>query len=174
MPDSVQHENIHMSIYRTGFRRGFLERQRPGFTHAFFPKQKFDEVRTETNSVFGKTGDSYIALLAPGRLEWKNGEEIIQYGKDTAWVCILSSKSETGSFEDFIKEAAGEKLIFNKHRLDYGGLSLSYRKDFTINGVKADTEYKRLDTPYVTSERKPHRIDIAWETQEYSMLFEDR
>jgi hypothetical protein len=169
LPDCVQYENIHMSIYKSDLRKGFLERKRLHFSHAFFPKEKFNEVRTDLTAVYGRAGNSYIALLAPNKLEWKDDEEIVQNGTVTAWVCRLSSKSESGSFEEFIKEAGSVPLRFSSLRLEYGDVSLKYRKDFTISGKRIETEYKRLEAPWAQINRKPYEIRLEWNSLEHRM-----
>ena len=169
LPDSVQHENIHMSIYRTDYRTGFLERKRLNFTHAFFPKRKFDEIRSGERGIFGRCGNSYAALLSPNRLEWKDDEEVIQNGSVTAWVCRLSSRSESGDFETFIEETSSVPLRFNNMRLEYGNLSLQYGKGFLVGGKSVRTEYSRLEAPWARIERKPEEINIEWKGISHKM-----
>lgn len=172
LPDSAQHESIHMSIYKTDVRKGFLERKRLHFTHAFFPKAKFDQVITEEKAVYGRAGDSYIALLAPKALEWKDDEEIVQPGALTAWVCRLSSARDSGSFEGFIREAGSEPLTFKRLKLAYGGLSLEYKKGFRVNGKAVSRDYKRLEAPWAVIERKPEEFHLAWKGHELTMRWE--
>lgn len=165
MPDSVQHENIHMSIYKTDGRKGFLERERPEFTHAYFPADKFDEVIRNEKSVFGKKEDSYIALLSPYPMEHKD-DEIIQRGTRTAWVCHMSSSEEYKTFDDFVEEVSSANLYFQKLTLEYGKIRLKYKDSFEVDGGDIETEYLRYDTPYLKSQRKPEQITIRFNNKQ--------
>lgn len=171
MPDSIQHENISMSIYKTDFRKGFLERKRLHYTHAFFPRAKFDEVISEKTIVFGRKGDSYIALISPAPLEWKNEEEIIQHGKVTAWVCHLSSNSQSGSFGDFIAEVKRNKFAFKEKNLVYKDISFTYKKEFTVNGEEINPQVNRYDSPYIKAKRKPEEMIIQYNGKSLKLNF---
>lgn len=162
MPDSVQHGNIHMSIYKTDQRKGFLERERPQFTHAFFPALRFDEVIKKDKCVFGRKGKSYIALLSTGEMEFKGDDEIIQRGTKTAWVCHLSSQDESETFEKFMVEVDAMKIIFNGRKLSYGNISLEFKGEFKSNDVLISTKYKRLETPYVDANRKTDELNVRF------------
>jgi hypothetical protein len=162
LPDSVQHENIHMSIYRLNGRKGFLERSRPKMTHAYFPKIKFDEVVEKPQGVFGKIGSSYVALLGANPIEFISEEEIVQKGDLTAWICELSSASEAGDFNQFIDRVISEVVNFKGKTLTYKGLELTYKKAFKVKGEGVETQYQRLETPYCNIKRKPDEINIVF------------
>lgn len=162
MPDSVQHENIHMSIYKSDVRKGLLERKRQLYTHAFFPKEKFDEIIIENSTVFGRKSSTYIALISAGPLEWVSEEEAVQKGKVTAWVCHVSSEDKSGSFKDFVKEVNDNGFNFNKMTLSYKKLQLKYKKEYKEDGKVVDTRYLRYDTPYIRADRKPENMEIAF------------
>lgn len=162
MPDSIQHENIHMSIYKTDFRKGFLERDRQHFTHAYFPKAKFDEVIIKETYVFGRKGDSYIALISARPIEFAGDNEIIQRGKTTAWVCHMSSLNEAGTFDKFIDMIKDNEFAFGRATLEYSGIRLRFKREYTVKGEPIDIQYNRYETPYIFSKRKPETIMISY------------
>ena len=172
MPDCVQHKNIHMSIYRTNFRKGFLERERLHFSHAYIPEGKFDEIIYREKAFFGRKNDSYIALLSVYPLERKK-DEMVQRGKVTAWVCHLSSKNESDSFENFIAKVSKNELKFKDGRtISYNDLELTYKGNFYIDGKKTDSNYDRYDTPYVKAARKPSEMNIRHNDKALKLNFE--
>lgn len=69
LPRSAQHENVGISIYApqyqvqaSGVTR--LISRYLDFTHAFFPKSRFDEVVQDGHWVFGRRGDGYVGLYS--------------------------------------------------------------------------------------------------------------
>ncbi|TAH70339.1 MAG: hypothetical protein EWM47_05650 [Anaerolineaceae bacterium] len=161
LPDAVQHENVHMSIYKCDQRKGFLERSRPQMSHVYFPKSHFNEVVIKEKAVFGRSGETYIALLGVHPLEYNNEDEIIQRGAVTAWICELSSKDEAGSFEEFITQIMTAQVTFAGNILTYKNQALTYKKAYQVDGVLVNAEYDRFDTPYVKAKRKADQLNIA-------------
>lgn len=172
LPDCVQHKSTFMGIYLCNQRKGFLERQRLEFSHVYLPRDKFHEHAHGEYHFFGRVEDSYMALLWAKPVEWGGQNELIQRGVETAWVCRLSSKRESGSFQQFIEEVSQKPLTFAKGKLQFDNLSLQYKGDFLVDGEKVSTEYSRLDTPYVRAERKDPVIEVVWENLSYTMQFD--
>lgn len=160
MPDAAQHENTHLCIYRANVRKGFLERQRLHFTHAFFPQDRMDDVIVRENRVYGRTGDSYIALMGAHPITLENDEEIIQQGAITAWVCRVSHREASGTFHEFIDDMDKKMFNFNGRTLQFDNLSLTYKGPFTLDGHPIDTQCPRYDTPYVQADTQPQTLDI--------------
>ncbi len=179
MPHGAQNRNVHMSIYNLNKRKGFMERKRLEFTHAYFPKDKFHEVFLEKNMVFGRLNNVYIALIGKNSLNFKDNDpsEIIQQGKLTYWICEIGTQEEYATFKAFCDDIKGRKITFTKGTLEYSGkkkLSLTYRKRFMVNDEIINTEYKRYETPYVTAERKPEELVIEYEGKGLYLNFKDR
>lgn len=179
MPHGAQDRNIHMSIYSLQKRKGFMERKRLEFTHAYFPKDKFHEVFLEKNMVFGRLNNVYIALIGKNSLCFNDNDpsEIIQQGRLTYWICEIGNQEEYVSFKAFCDDIKGRKITFVKWTLEYSGkkkLSLTYRKRFMVNDEIINTEYKRYETPYVTAERKPEELTIEYEGKGLYLNFKDR
>ncbi len=173
LPDAVQQENIHMSIYKVNGRRGFMERSRPQMTHVHFPKERFEKVIVKEKAVFGQIKDTYIALLGVQPLEFIEKDEIVQKGSITAWICEVSSKEKVGSFERFIADIMAAVVTFDQLRLTYKEQTLTYKKAYRINGDLVNTEYNRLDTPYCKVKRKPDHLHIRYGRKALSMDFKD-
>ena len=97
-PHSVQDKNIHISIYRLGGRRGYLEKQRHMFTHAWFPFSRFDEVELRGRYAFGRKEKAFIALIGATELRRDPGkeDELFQDGRDQFWICELGRDADQG------------------------------------------------------------------------------
>jgi len=165
-PHAAGHRAITLCIYDLRLRRGFMEGKRKRFTHAFFPRNRFDESIIEERRLFGRKADAYIALTArnPLRVNPEDGDDVIQDGNLTWWVCELGSKSEYGSFEAFAAAIRARSVSFSGRTLSYGGkldLSLCWRGEFRVDGAVVDTDYGRYDTPWVKAARHPAALDIS-------------
>lgn len=79
------------------------------FTHVFFPRCKFDLVEQTSHWVFARKDDGYLALWASGELTRHDDEladcELRVEQPEVAYLCIVGSVSEYGSFEDFQRKA---------------------------------------------------------------------
>ena len=168
LPHSFQHKNVHMSIYRITGRKGFLERTLHHFTHAWFPREKFDEVLHHGRYLFGRLGDTYVALIGANELTYKEGSDtdLLQMGKIMYWICEVGSGNTREDFDDFIRDIERRKIDFDGRTLVYqtpgGEMRLRYKGDACVNGEIMDTHYPRLDTPYVKAPRKPAELDIRY------------
>jgi len=114
LPHSFQHCNIHMSIYRITGRKGFLERSLNLFSHAWFPKDKFDETVHHSRYIFGRLGDTYVALIGCNPLQYKEDStnDLVQMGKITYWICEVGSGSKQEDFNDFIRNIESRRINF--------------------------------------------------------------
>lgn len=163
-PHLAADRNVVLLTYDTRVRRGYLERARQHLVHFHFPKEKFDETVVEGRFCAGRADQSYIAIRSdvPGTL--REGFDLVFPGRVSHFAVILGSAAEHGSFSAFADKirtsgfsAAGRRLTFSFDRK----YELVYRKRFAVDGVRVDTGYPRLDTPFVKAPRKPSRLEIA-------------
>ncbi len=172
-PDVVQDRNVVLAIYVTEGRKGFMEKDIVGFTHAWFPAAYFDESSIEGNRAFGRVGEAYIALLGSSPLGYANAEgqgsreDLLQQGRRTAWVCELGSPATDSTYGSFKARISANTFAFNESKasLAYasGGreFAFAYRGAWTLDGKAMSTGYPRFDSPWVKAERKPGTISIA-------------
>ncbi len=178
-PHSVQDKNIHLSIYRLGGRRGYLEKKRHLFTHAWFPFSRFDEVVFRGRCAFGRKGRAFIALTGATdlRRDPARENELFQDGRNHFWICELGREGEPGGggekyrdlhrdFTSFIETIEKRETGFTGRRLTYIApdriFRLDYRGSFSINGERQNLDYRRLESPYGAIRRKPEEITIAF------------
>lgn len=167
LPHAAQYKNVHLSIYNLNKRKGFLERERLNYTHAYFPQDKFDEVILDKNRLFGRLNDVYIALIGKNRLivNEKDTSDILQQGKVTYWICETGTSEAYSSFKSFCDTVGKREIKFKNGVLEYHGrhkLSLAYKKYFKVDDRKVRTGYNRFETPYVNAERKPKELEIKF------------
>ncbi|HYH03540.1 MAG TPA: hypothetical protein VEC37_10585 [Bacillota bacterium] len=94
------------------------------FTHAHWPADQLDQTILQGHWVFGRKANRYAALWCSEKLEPSGdivvGREWRSYGGKVAWLCMVSSEVDSGSFADFM--AGCQKLNLE---LDQGKMSLS-------------------------------------------------
>lgn len=167
-PHTVQDENINMSIYKIGDKKGFMEKSLVHFTHANFPTDLLDEVILEDNFAFGRLGDKYVAMVGLNELRYTDRNlkdedtrvyDLIQEGETTFWITEASTSAE-GSFEDFMNRIKSNEVEFDESNLQLSytssgkTLDLEYKGDFKVNDEIMDLEYERYESKYSSVERK--------------------
>jgi len=168
LPDAAQHENVCLAIYRIPARVSGGERGPNLFTHAYFPKEKFDQVVEKGTRIFGRHGDTYAALVGGGPLVYRAGStnDLIQDGRETFWVCELGSVESDGDFDAFMRRVEANPVTFRQGLLTYrsGGrdLRLDYGRTFRVNGVTQDSAHARHDSPYARTERGAQTMTIEF------------
>lgn len=151
-PKVVQHKNVLIALYRI---RPYPIYDNPPWyredrTHAFFPKEHFDEVQEKEGWYFGRLNDSYLALKPTNPGHWVSPEqeimnlvetaqeyEISVEGTDTAWICELSSKAQSASFDQFINKILAAKIEGDVNQLTYispsqGKISVGWKTPFIV------------------------------------------
>lgn len=167
LPDAAQHKNVCLLIYRIPKHPAAGEVGESQFTHAYFPKENLDRTVMKGSRVFGQVGPVFVALLASRPLHYRSGstEDLVQDGRETAWVCEISSTAEDGDFESFVRRVDGNPLSYLDGKLTYQTgerhLELRYAHSFRVNGVEQNAQYLRHGSPYATTARKPNQIDLA-------------
>lgn len=168
-PDAAQYKNVCLCLYRLNVRKGFLEKERQMFTHAYFPQSKFDETRRGNDRLFlGRKEESYIALFSTEPMENRGDEELIQQGVETGWAAMVASEEEYGGFEDFAREMGMLRLEKTKRGIalkggtqkNFGSYTLDYRGDFCVDGHPQDTSYPRLSCPFGQVGRNPQEYFV--------------
>ncbi len=166
-PDAAQHKNVLLCLYRLNVRQGVMEKKRQLFTHAWFPQEKFDEVRKISDRLYlGRKGDGYIALFASEPMREVSGEELIQDGVTTGWAAVMGSAEEYESFDTFAAKMQKLHLTKTEKGLalsgpDFYNYALAYKRGFYVSSVLQDTAYPRLDCPFAKVERDPQEYFIS-------------
>lgn len=85
------------------------------YTHAYFPTERFDEVRQEGGWTFGRRGDGYVALWSWRPTEWRTHDPAVTFtngltqpfdlvapgGAHNVWIAEVGDADRWGSFDAF-------------------------------------------------------------------------
>jgi hypothetical protein len=85
------------------------------FTHAYFPTERFDEVRQNGGWTLGRKGDGYVALWSWRPTTWRAHDPAVTFtngltqpfdlvaggGADNAWIVEVGDAGRWGSFDQF-------------------------------------------------------------------------
>ncbi len=176
LPHVAQNHNVVLNLFDIPEEAGFMEKSIQDFTHAHFPRERFDEVFLDGNYAFGRVGSTYAALIARNPLSYTQdmSDDLVQPGRQSFWVFEAGSERSDGSFEQFKRRIRSSPVHYENGRLKYesGGqsLELNYQGDFSIDGQIQDLEYPRFDAPYVKAPRKPDVI--RFEHDGHSLLLD--
>lgn len=184
LPRAVQMKNLNICIYK-------LEKLFPAlyvpirnfYTHAWLPKDQFDEVVEKDGWVFSRKGEGYLALYSQQPYFWhsegleieghhirKNPEdfnrELIAPGKQNIWLCQMGRKAVDSSFEDFMRTILDAELLMSGMNVEFhspgnGVVKFGWEGALTVDGeiINVD-DYPRYENPYVQAEFDPTEIHI--------------
>jgi hypothetical protein len=104
------------------------------FTHVFLPQCKFDYVTRSSHWVFARKADGCLALWSSGDLIRYDDElsncELRVYGGKCAYLCLVGSTEDYGSFDGFRNKAISLSPLFdaaNDELMVSGKSFLSYQ-----------------------------------------------
>lgn len=140
LPRVAQHQNRAAMIYDLG------QSPRIPYTHLHLVSEAMSEVRFTQHWCFVRHQETYVAVFSASPLQpieqgLTAGEEIRAQGTQNAWYLVTSSKTEHGSFDDFVYQYQNcltdfkkETLELNIHDPQVGVVQLNWQGDFSING----------------------------------------
>jgi hypothetical protein len=177
LPRAVQVNNILIAIYNIKKIPALYVPVKHFFTHAWFPKDKFDEVIERDGWVFARKGEGYLALRSqhPYRWQTNDGEiqehELIVDSAQNIWICELGRHTVDGAFENFIARICMAELHFDGLNVRYhspsqGRLDFGWNAPFRQDGKEIQIHgYARYDNPYVQAKFPPDEIVIRYAEQ---------
>jgi hypothetical protein len=163
-PRAVQYRNVLVAVHRFSMRPGIYLTNRLKLTHAWFPRDAFDETRERDGWVFGRCGTGYVGLYSARPYTWSEegenaGREIIAEGKRNVWICECGSERQWGSFAAFTEVLAAARVRIRglhtgplKLRFESpsaGRFELGWRGAPRIGGEPIPVRgYPRCESPY--------------------------
>lgn len=126
------------------------------YSHAYFPREKFDAVYDVGNWVFAKKGDGYAALYSQNGYTWtKEGrwadKELVCHSKQNVWICQMGRKAEYGSFLRFVSDVLRCEPVCTTTSVCYPSphgakICCGWEAALTVDGQPIQTRgYKRFD-----------------------------
>lgn len=161
-PKTIAHRNILAHMYRLG--------DGPGFTHAYFPFDQFEEWTEAKGWLFGRSRDAYVALYASQPYERvREGEfanrELLCREKTCIWLMEAGNRSAWGSFQRFAEAVSTAEIRLEGERLFYhspsrGQLILDYDGPCTADEDTIQEEgFPLMENAYMFSEYGSGRVE---------------
>jgi hypothetical protein len=142
------------------------------FTHAWLPRDQFEEVVERDGWIFARLGEGYLALLSQQPYRWHDlpgedqGREILVEGKNNIWICELGRKEVDGPFSDFIARIIEAKVLFAGSSVSYqspsqGDLQFGWKEPLRQEGRLVPLgDYPRYASPYVQADFPSEMVTI--------------
>lgn len=186
-PMSVQNENVNITVYKIPSEKRLGESGIAAMTHAYMPKNLYDEFELESNTVFARRNSVFVAFIANGALEFRpfdsnsakgvlkgrkfpddisleGGFDLCRFGDGYHIYITELSDSEKETFDEFKKRIRSNAVRFDGDGVSYqtqsGIIEVSYSGKFSINGKPAAKEFARYDSKFCKAERKSDSITV--------------
>lgn len=182
-PRIGQVKNVLFAIYRIdSFPHLFLDAGLD-FTHAWLPRDQFEQVEERDGWIFARQGSGYLALLSENPYVWQDhpGEdhlrEVVVEGKRNIWICELGRHETAGTFKDWKERILQAEVEFDGSNVRYvsptqGLLEFGWKAPLKREGhVLRQDDYPRYASPYahaeypmehITIQHNNHSLAINW------------
>lgn len=171
MPRAIQHRNVAVILYKTPRTPNVVLSQTLEFTHAFFPRDRFDSVIEKNGWLFGEKNGGYIALYSSNSYRWQKegeykGQEVIADGRSNAWLVEMGREGQYGSFEKFIEQITAASLNINGLKVCYespsvGKVEASWSGVMKVAGEPVSTrDYPRYENPACQADFATNEIAV--------------
>jgi hypothetical protein len=185
MPRVAQIKNVVIAIYRITKNLAAYVPNELFYTHAWLPRDRFEEIIEEEGWIFARIGNGFLALLSQFPYEWQElpGEdqkrEIIVQKAKNIWICEMGRKEVNGDFKTFRERILSAEVRFYDSRVSYmsptqGQIQFAWKGPLRRDGrVVPLDHYPRYGNPYVQVDFPPeefsinlgdHRLYLNWLT----------
>jgi hypothetical protein len=185
LPRAAQYGNVAVVIYRIERIPALYVPIRHFFTHAWLPKDKFDEVVEQDHWIFARKQDGYLALRSQNAYFWNSPgrvparglairgsaedveREVIAPGARNIWVCQLGRRQEDGPFTDFVEQVSAAQIRFSGLNVEYrapgvGLIRFGWDQALRVEDVVLQLDgYRRYDNPYSQTDFGSDVVRIA-------------
>ncbi|NIA14252.1 MAG: hypothetical protein GWP08_09225, partial [Nitrospiraceae bacterium] len=187
LPRVAQVKNVTISVYNASTEPGMYVTDALDFTHAWVPRDAFDEVVERDGWIFARRGRGYLALRSQHPYRWqdKEGEdkdrEVIVDGTKNVWICELGREAQDGPFTQFVDRIRGASVSFEELSVTYDSPAQGRLEFGWLGPLRQDAqeipldEYPRYKNPYasasfpsdeVTFRCGDHTLRLNWRTLE--------
>ncbi len=173
LPRVGQVKNVLFAIYRLEKYPAWIAPTELFMTHAWLPRDKFEEIIERDGWIFARLGQGYLALLSENPYEWQDypGEnqrrEVIVNARRNIWICELGRQEADGDFNAFVQRILDAPVEFHKdqyvryHSPSQGMLEFGWRGPLIREGNPVPiSEYPRFGSPYGQAEYPSEKISI--------------
>ncbi len=127
LPRAGQYKNVVMIIYNIEKIPAQYVPIKYFFTHAWLPRNKFDELVEKNGWIFARKRGGYLALRSQNPYLWgtyktdtgdpdgypkplASDTEILVDGAQNIWVCQMGSRTEDGEFSEFVEKISSAQI----------------------------------------------------------------
>jgi hypothetical protein len=172
LPRVAQIKNVAIIIYRIAKTSGKFVHNELHYTHAWLPRDHFEEIIEQEGWIFARLGDGYLALLSEHPYEWRTmpGEdqrrEVIVPGNKNIWLCELGRRAVDGDFLEFVQRIIQAEVRYSGSSVSYhspsqGHLQFGWKGSLLQDGRAISLkDYPRYASPYIQADFPPEQIDI--------------
>ncbi len=171
LPRVAQVGNVVLAVYQIDTLPALFLPNHNLYTHAWLPRDRFDEVVESGHWVFARLGDGYLALYSRQPTRWQQrpgedqGRELIAEGRANAWICELGRRADDGDFEGFCERIRSATLQHEDGQLAYHSPSQGLLEFGWLGPLRRDREVVALG-PYGRSEGPYARAAFPADTLE--------
>jgi hypothetical protein len=172
LPRAAQVKNVVICIYRISRGLALYQPNRLFLTHAWLPRDKFDEVVERSGWIFARLGEGYLALYSKRPYHWQTnpGEdrdrEVIAPGRENIWICEMGRKASDGNFKSFIERIANADVSCRGLNVRYnspsqGMLEFGWKGQLLQNGSPISTQdYPRYENPFIEAPFPARELNV--------------
>ncbi|HYZ97155.1 MAG TPA: hypothetical protein VE575_00305 [Acidimicrobiales bacterium] len=161
------------------------------FTHAYFPTERFDEVRQVDGWTFGRKGDGYVALWSWRPTEWREHDPAVTFtngltepfdlvapgGAHNVWIGEVGDVDRWGSFDAFVEDLSStaidvedlgsESGVSQGFDVTYaspteGTLQLAWTGPLTVDGAEVPLGgTDRFDNPFGSTAFADTTVEVS-------------
>lgn len=196
MPRSAQHGTAAIHVYSPQFeppappldRFSYLD-----YTHAYFPREHFDEVVTEGNWTFGRKGEGFVALWSMRPVRWREHDPakvfthgmtepfdlVADGGPDNVWIVQVGDTTTFESFDEFRTEVAAATVSATVERVEFaspveGTMEFGWSAPLTVDGEEVDLHLApRMRNPFVEVPFEGRRYEIVAGDESLTLDFDE-
>ncbi|MAU12103.1 MAG: hypothetical protein CL607_19935 [Anaerolineaceae bacterium] len=180
LPRVAQHKNVLVSIHHVPENDPFP------YSHAYFPRDAFDEVVERGNWVFGRLGEAYIAMYSQHKVTWhedryNDAHPIIEAraeSPDNVWIVEMGDAAQWGNFENFVAIVEDAWIQVDPLAVSYespsvGEVSFSWRGKFFVGEDTVELHnYPRFDNPYCKADFDAREYVIQYQDMSHTIAFD--
>jgi len=151
--------NTLIAVYRISRKPGIYLTNRLFFTHAWLPRDRFDEVAEKNGWIFARSWKGCLALYSTTGFRWQTtgayaGREVIAEGTRNIWICEAGREAADDSCGRFFERTAQSYLSIGRGRVVYdspanGRVEFGWKGPFIYRGRPVNLHATvRYENPY--------------------------
>lgn len=200
-PVSVQHESVNVTVYKMPRKKRLGESDVSSMTHAYMPKDFYDEFELCENVVFARKDNVFVSMISNGGFEFRpfnqnsangilkgrsfaNGKvlanefDLCRHGGDYHIYVTELSDFDKETFDEFKARIRSNEIHFGNdgsvsYATESGTLDVSFGGRFAVDGKPAEKVFERYDSKFCKAQRKAAAISVDSGKNRLTLDFEN-